>query len=78
MPFACAFANPSAIWIAISIYVLVAIIKKHLHVQHNLYTILQILSVPIFEKIPISRALELNIFKDQNNDSDKYLYLQGF
>jgi hypothetical protein len=45
------------IWIAISIYVLVAIVKKELRIDLSLYTILQILSVTLFEKTPISQAL---------------------
>jgi hypothetical protein len=45
------------IWIAMSVYLLVAILKKHLHIDLSLYTILQILSLTLFEKIPISQAL---------------------
>jgi transposase len=45
------------IWIAIAVYVLVAIIKKELKLDLNLYTILQILSVTLFEKVPISQVL---------------------
>ncbi len=41
------------IWIAISVYVLVAIVKKRLDLEASLYTILQILSVTLFEKTPI-------------------------
>jgi IS4 transposase len=48
-------AVKSQIWIAISVYVLIAIVKKRLNVEHTLYTFLQILSVTIFEKIDISR-----------------------
>lgn len=43
-------AVKTQIWIAISVYVLVAIFKKRLHLKHSLYTILQILSVTLFEK----------------------------
>ena len=50
-------AVKTQIWIAISVYVLVAIVKKQLKSDLNLYTILQILSVSLFEKIPISQAL---------------------
>jgi len=50
-------AVKAQIWIAISVYVLVAIIKKRLNLQHSLYTILQIFSVTVFEKIPITQAL---------------------
>ena len=48
-------AVKTQIWIAISIYVLIAIIKKRLKIECSLYTFLQILSVTIFEKIDISR-----------------------
>ena len=50
-------AVKTQIWIAISVYVLVAIVKKQLKIQHSLYTILQILSVTIFQKTPISQVL---------------------
>jgi len=50
-------AVKTQIWIAISIYVLVAIVKKRLNLDLSLYTILQILSVSLFEKIPIQQAL---------------------
>lgn len=45
------------IWIAITVYVLVAIVKKRLSLKTDLYTILQILSVTCFEKTPILKAL---------------------
>ena len=45
------------IWIAISVYVLIAIIKKQLNIQQNLYTILQIFSVTLFEKVHILKLL---------------------
>ena len=45
------------IWIAISIYVLVVIINKKLNLDLNLYTILQILSVTLFEKVSILQVL---------------------
>jgi hypothetical protein len=46
-------AVKTQIWIAISVYVLVAIIKKRLNLHYSLYTILQVLSVTAFEKIPL-------------------------
>jgi transposase len=49
----------SQIWIAVTAYVLVAIVKKRLALQQSLYTILQILSTSIFEKTPI-----LSLFQD--------------
>ena len=45
------------IWIAVSVYVLVAIVRKHLGLEASLYQILQILSVTLFEKTPILQAL---------------------
>jgi hypothetical protein len=61
-------AVKTQVWIAISIYVLVAIIKKRLCLKPSLYTILQILSVTIFDKTPILQALtEIEI-----NNQSKY------
>lgn len=51
-------AVKTQIWIAVSIYVLVAIIKKRLKLEQSLYTILQILSITLFEKIPLYQAFE--------------------
>src|SRR4029077_8695664 len=48
-------AVKTQIWIAISVYVLVAIAKKRLGVEASLYTILQILSLTLFEKIPLDQ-----------------------
>ena len=45
------------IWIAVSVYVLVAIIKKRLNLDLSLYTILQILSITVFERLPINQVL---------------------
>lgn len=50
-------AVKTQVWIAISVYVLVAIVKKELHVDRSLYEILQILSLTLFEKVPIFTAL---------------------
>jgi transposase len=48
-------AVKTQIWIAVSTYVLVAIIRKRLHLELNLYTILQILSVTLLEKVPLDQ-----------------------
>jgi IS4 transposase len=45
------------IWVALSVYLLVAIIKKRLRLEISLYKILQIISITIFEKTPILQAL---------------------
>jgi transposase len=49
-------AVKTQIWIAVSVYVLVAIIKKKLQLDASLYTLLQILSVTLFEKMPLQQA----------------------
>ncbi|PYU47791.1 MAG: IS4 family transposase, partial [Acidobacteria bacterium] len=51
-------AVKTQIWIAVSIYVLVAIVRKRLRLEVSFYQILQILSLTLFEKMPILRALE--------------------
>ena len=50
-------AVKTQIWIAVSVYVLVAIVKKRLNIEASLYSLLQILSVTLFEKIPLLQAL---------------------
>ena len=50
-------ALKTQIWIAISVYVLIAIIKKQLKLKAELYTILQVLSLTLFEKIPLEQLL---------------------
>ena len=69
-------ALKTQIWIAISIYVLVAIVKKRLDVNGSLYRILQILSVNLFEKTSLIEALtdvnELDAFDDNSNQLDLF------
>lgn len=60
-------AVKAQIWIAVCVYVLVAIVKKRLGLDHSLYTILQILSVGLFEKTPILQAFSQN---DLTNEID--------
>ena len=68
-------AVKTQIWIAISVYVLVAIIKKRLNLDLSLYTILQILSVTTFEQIPILQVLTDFDYKSLEGDSGKQLLL---
>jgi Domain of unknown function (DUF4372)/Transposase DDE domain len=65
-------AVKTQIWIAITVYVLVAILKKQLHLDLSLYKILQILSVTLFEKTPILEALSII----QHQESQGVLYNQ--
>ncbi len=66
------------IWIAISVYLLVAILKKRLHLDLSLYTILQILSLTLFEKMPISQALSQPPLSTELSDSQIQPWLPGF
>ena len=68
-------AVKSQIWIAVSVYVLVAIIKKRLSLDASLYTLLQILSVTLFEKIPIQQALQGIGYSPDNADTCNQLNL---
>ena len=58
-------AVKTQIWIAISTYVLVAIMKKRMKIDLSLYTILQILSISLFEKMPIYQTLTNNDYKNK-------------
>ena len=68
-------ALKTQIWIAISVYVLVAIVKKRLKLDRSLYTILQILSVTTFEKTPILQVLSLPNYETDTIDGDNQLNL---
>ena len=61
-------AVKTQIWIAVSVYVLVAIVRKRLGLEASLYQILQILSVTLFEKTPILQALQAH--ESQSNPLD--------
>lgn len=68
-------AVKTQIWIAVSVYVLAAIIKKRLKLDASLYTILQILSVTIFERTPLYQLLTKNYQEEQIDKDDKQLKL---
>src|SRR5882724_1634077 len=68
-------AVKTQIWIAVSIYLLVAIVRKRLELRASLYQILQILSVTLFEKVPILRALEASSSQDDLLDDPNQLIL---
>jgi len=68
-------AVKTQVWIAISVYVLVAIIKKRLKLEPSLYTILQILSVTMFEKTSIFQVLTETDFVNKNAQNDNQLEL---
>lgn len=68
-------AVKTQVWIAISVYVLVAIVKKRLNLNLSLYTILQILSVSLFEKTPLLQALIPTDYNDHEDDLCRQLIL---
>jgi len=68
-------AVKTQIWIAVSIYVLVAIVRKRLRLNSSLYQILQILSITPFEKMPILQALQASDSNDVSPDSGNQLIL---
>jgi hypothetical protein len=71
-------AVKTQIWIAVSIYVLVAVVRKRLELDASLYQILQILSLTLFEKAPILRALHAPDFDSDFVDSGNQFNLFDF
>lgn len=71
-------AVKTQIWIAVSVYVLVAIIKKRLNIQISLYTMLQILSVTAFDKMPLFQLLTETDTSLIQNDTNNQLNLFSF
>jgi hypothetical protein len=68
-------AVKSQIWIAVTVYLLVAILKKRLRLTASLYTILQILSVSVFERTTINQLLANSNYNYENIDLDNQLNL---
>ena len=66
------------IWIAVSVYVLVAIVRKRLGLEATLYQILQVLSITLFEKTPILRALQACNSQNDSLNPDNQLILFDF
>ena len=71
-------AVKSQIWIAVSVYVLVAIVKKRLNLDASLYTLLQILSVTLFEKMALRQAVTGADYKPDNDVQSNQLNLFAF
>ena len=68
-------ALKTQIWIAISVYVIVAILKQQLHLTYSLYTILQVLSISVFERIPLYQLFTNTNHKTENPMSANQLNL---
>jgi Domain of unknown function (DUF4372)/Transposase DDE domain len=71
-------AVKTQIWIAVSVYVLVAIVRKRMSLESSLYQILQILSLTLFEKTPILQALQASDFQEESLDPSNQLNLFDF
>lgn len=68
-------AVKTQIWIAVSVYVLVAIVKKRLNLSASLYEILQILSLTLFERIPMDQLLTKSVTDEIQATSENQLFL---
>ena len=71
-------AVKSQIWIAVSVYVLVAIVKKRLNLDASLYTLLQIFSLTLFEKMPIQQAFAGSSYNSEQSSNCNQLNLFAF
>ena len=68
-------AVKTQIWIAVSVYVLVAIIRKKLNLDASLYTLLQVLSLTLFEKMPLQQAFPGDDYTSDNGSISNQLNL---
>ena len=66
------------IWIAICMYLLVAILKKRLKLEHSLYTLLQVFSLTLFEKVTINKLFTNSIYKPISSDNTNQLSIWDF
>ena len=71
-------AVKTQIWIAVSVYVLVAIVRKRLVLEESLYQILQILSLTLSEKVPILQALQPSDSQNESGEDCNQLILFEF
>lgn len=68
-------AVKTQIWIAVTVYLLVAIMKKRLKIEASLYTILQVLSVTSFERVPLNQLLTDVVYTTALDENDNQLFL---
>ena len=68
-------ADKTQIWIAVSVYVLVAIVRKKLNIDASLYTLLQVLSLTLFEKMPLQQAFPADDYTSDNGSISNQLNL---
>jgi len=65
-------------WIAVSLYLLIANIRKRLNLDASLYTLLQLLSVTLFERMPLQQAFTTNGSIENQVNSSKQMILFDF
>jgi IS4 transposase len=70
-------AVKTQIWIAVSVYVLVAIVRKRLNIEASLYTLMQVFSVAIFEKLAIRTAFLPGVYSSEGDIENNQLNLFG-
>jgi Transposase DDE domain/Domain of unknown function (DUF4372) len=70
-------AVKTQIWIAVSVYVLVAIVRKRLKLDASLYTLMQLFSVTVFEKVPIESVISQTAYSSEHVMEDNQLNLFG-
>jgi Transposase DDE domain len=68
-------AVKTQVWIAMCVYALVAIVKKELHLPQSLHSILQVLSVSVFEKVPLRELLTTTLPENYDSEDRKQLRL---
>ncbi len=71
-------AIKTQIWTAVSVYVLIAIVRKRLAINARLYTILQILGVTLFEKTPLSQVLTERNYNTEQTQNCNQLSFNDF
>jgi transposase len=71
-------AVKTQIWIAVSVYVLISVVRKRLNIEASLYTLMQVLSVAIFEKIPLKTAFVPEPYIAGADTENNQLNLFGF
>ncbi len=71
-------AIKTQIWTAVSVYVLIAIVRKRLEIKASLYTILQILGVTLFEKTPLSQVLTERTYNNEQTHNCNHLSFNDF
>src|SRR5437867_91531 len=70
-------AVKSQIWIAVSVYVLVAIVKKRLNLKPSLFQLLQVLSLTMFERTPLDQLLTFSAIGEETPSTSNQLTLHG-